>query len=83
MSQGTSDYGTVWYKKIDSEEVDGVEGDYTLEALGGEVMVRITPTNDDDVPNPSEQLIFPWNRIMRIDTHAPDNGEGSGRSGPF
>ena len=71
MGDREAEYGTVWYQKIDSEEIDGIEGEYELESKGGEVIVTIYPRNEGSVDSASEKILFPWNRIMRIDAHEP------------
>ena len=77
MGNREAEYGTVWYQKIDSEEIDGIEGQYELESKGGEVIVTVYPKNEGDLRDASEKILFPWNRIMRIDAHEPPMPTGS------
>lgn len=69
MGEHEAEYGTVWYQKIDSEEVDGIEGEYELEAMGSELVVTVYPKNDDRFKD--AKILFPWRRVMRVDSHAP------------
>lgn len=71
MGDSETEYGTVWYQKIDSEEVDGIEGWYQLESKGSEVIVTVNPNKETSVGSGSERILFPWDRIMRIDAHDP------------
>lgn len=74
MGHSEAEYGTVWYQKIDSEEIDGIEGEYTLEAKGSELVVTVYPRNEDQFRDGSAKILFPWRRVMRIDTHEPPAG---------
>ena len=82
MGDSEAEYGTVWYQKIDSEEVDGIEGWYELASRGSELVVTVHPHKETSVGNGSERILFPWDRIMRIDAHEPPAPEGSASSAP-
>lgn len=72
MGEHEAAYGTVWYRKIDSEEVDGIEGRYELESKGSEVIVTVYPKKESqELETGSTKMLFPWRRIMRIDAHTP------------
>lgn len=71
MGTGEAEYGTVWYQKIDSEEIDGIEGEYTLEDRGSELVVTVYPRNEEQFRDGSAKILFPWRRVMRIDSHEP------------
>lgn len=71
MGAREAEYGTVWYQKIDGEEIDGIEGKYELDAKGSELVVTVYPRNDDRFDDGSRKILFPWRRVMRIDSHEP------------
>lgn len=69
MPGSEAEYGTVWYHPVDSEGVDGITGKYVLESKGSELIVTVSPKNEDQLENRPEKILFPWSRVVRIDTH--------------